>query len=190
MLIDIITVTLIFIFCIIGIRTGFLRGILSFVTIFASIIIAIFLARPIARVLDSWFNLAETAGNWFTGDGNLDTMARNNGLIVLTVFSAIFVFALIRIILWLLRKRIRRLKEDFHTFNRVDQLFGFFFGLFRFIFYTTIVSTFLLVASSLTFLEWLPNWLFEDSTVAYWIYQQCITIMAPLLRLLNPLDGN
>jgi len=155
------------------------------VTIFISILVSIFLARPVASLLDNWFGLADTFSGWFTGEGTIDTMARNNGFMLVVIFVAIFLFISIRLTLWLLRKKIKKLKERLPEFNRVDQILGFFLGLVRFILYAAVISTFLAFAESISFLERIPNWLFEDSTIAYWIYQRCLDLVGPLMRSLN-----
>jgi len=148
-------------------------------------IVALFLARPVANLLDRWFSLAEVFGQLFSGEGVLDSFARDNGFILLLVFVTLVLFVVIRIILWLIKLKVSRMKERCRVFNRVDQICGLFLGIVRFIIYMTMLSTFLLFAESMTFLEWLPEWIFEDSTVFLWIYEQCIRVIAPLLNWLG-----
>ncbi len=62
-IIDIIVLVLLAIFAIVGLFRGFFKSVLGLVTNFASIIIAMFCAKPVGALLNSWFKLGGTIGN-------------------------------------------------------------------------------------------------------------------------------
>lgn len=176
---DIIVSFVILAFCVWGIRTGFINGLLSFVTIFVGIVLSVLIARPLAGLLNRWFGWADSMAGWFS-EGGLDGIARNNGILMLTVFVAIFFFILIMVGVFLLRRFVKRLRQTNRTFNKWDSVAGFFFGFIRFMMLACILSVGILLLDNMG--TGIHNWLFGNSTVAVWIYDRCVNIISPMLR--------
>ena len=162
MLIDILFVLIAIAFLVHGFFKGFLRGILSFVTVFISIIISILLAWPISIWIQNWFDL----------DDRLLT----------TAITAVFIFCLIRLALFFLMRFIKKLKEQSVALNRIDQFLGLALGLFRFLLYSFILVTLLLIASNISLLSGITNWFLDGSHVFAWLYGWMSRLVVPIIR--------
>ncbi|MCL2570272.1 MAG: CvpA family protein [Firmicutes bacterium] len=189
MVVDVIVVVLILTFALVGMYVGFLRGILDFVSTFIIIIISVVIARPFALLLDRWFGIAGPLSSIFQGESALDEMARNNGLLLLTAIIAVVLFIVIKVVIAILRRKIMRWKERFPSLNSIDKTLGFFLGLFKFMVYATIFSGFLFIITSIAAFSGLHDWLLEGSTVVSWLYDVCLNIIGPLLRVLGARVG-
>jgi len=153
MLIDIIVVGLLLFFVVAGYLQGFLRCTLSMVKISISIIVAVLLCRPAAIMLDTLFGYY----SWFDSD------------LVATAVMALAIFIIIRLALMKIRRIVEKFREN-DTVSRVDNIFGALFGLLRFAFVFFIFSLVVLIVSIIPFLDSTVAWLFEGSTIAYWLY--------------------
>jgi len=161
MLVDVIFVLLALGFVVLGFFRGALRGLLGFVTVFISIVLSILLGWPIALLLNRWFGWAD-----------------NIGLVALILIVAIVLFIAIRIAVVLLERFVIRLKQRSRALNRVDMIFGLVLGFARFMIYFFILTWILNIAESLGPLSSVPEWLFEDSTIARWFYEMLSHIIS------------
>ena len=182
MVIDIILISFLIGFAVLGSRRGFLRSLLSLVSITVSILLAVLGARPIARLLDNWWGLADSIGEWFSGGGILDSVARNNGMLVLIIMVAVVLFVGLRISLFFLKRFVKHVMENSKVLGRIDQVLGLFFGIVRFFYYVCLLSLVVMILSSTSALADLPQWLFADSTIAAWLYDRALDVVIPLLR--------
>ena len=182
MVLDIIVCLVAVAFAAWGLRTGFLNGLLSFVSTFVAIVLSVLIARPLAGLFNGWFGWADSMAYWFSGDG-LDGVVRNHGMLLLTVFIGIFFFILIMVGVFFLKRFIQRLRNKSRAFNRIDSIGGIFIGLVRFVLICVVLSSAILIFDSL--FGGVANWIFGGSTVAFWVYQRCIDILWPFLAIIN-----
>ena len=181
MFIDIAVAVIVLLFVAFGTFRGFLRSLLGMIPTVLVIVGSILIARPVARVLDGWFGWAEGLSNLFQGDGAIDTWVREQGgMMMLIIIVAVVLFALLRIVLWLVMRAITRARERSRSFSTIDGIAGFFFGFVKFAVYATMLSAVLFTLTGI--FDGLHDWLFADSYLAVWIYDRCIDVMGPLLR--------
>ena len=166
MVVDIIFCLALVGFVALGAFRGALRTLLSFVTVFLSIVGSILLAWPLALLFNRWFGWAD-----------------RYGLVIVILIIAIVLFILIRIGVFLLERFIIRLKLRSRALNRVDTMFGLLIGFARFLLYFFILTWILNLAGNIRPLASIPEWLFDGSTVANWFY----TWMS---RLINGIGGS
>ena len=182
MLIDILLALVIIFSVLSGIRIGFLRGVVGFLSTFVATLLAVVLARPLAILLDNWFGWGESLGALSTGNDTLDGIANSSGLLVLVIFCGIFLFIAIKLFALLLKGTIRRLKERSRTLNAMDRALGFLFGFFRFAVWALFISGIIFVASGINIFSGVEGFIFNDSTFARWVYDRMIDLVIPILR--------
>lgn len=136
--IDIIFLAIIALFAIIGLWKGLLDSILGLITSFASIFIAIWAAKPVAKFIrklidvDSiFYNLV---GGFFGGSETKSIfgveLTREKLSAFLTVAAcAVLVFILLRIAVWLISKLFDSATASSSTLSGLNRLFGLCFGL-------------------------------------------------------------
>ena len=156
-----------------GTRDGFIRGALSFVSTFVSIIIAIALARPLASLLDSWFGFSEPLSNVFDGSA-LENIAQNSGFLFLTIICGVSLFVLTKVIVYFLKRLSLRITDSSKLLNVVDRALGTIFGLFRFGLWLLFLSGAIFVLSQISLTAGIHTWLFENSSVGLWVYDRMI----------------
>ena len=161
MVVDIIFVILAIAFIAHGAITGALRGLLSFATGILAILLSLLIAYPIALLFSNWL-----------GWNRLLTMA----------VAAVIIYIIIRIIVFFLSRFIKRLKERMPTLNRVDRFFGLFIGFIRFFFYCLSLTFFLVLLSNAGPLARIPEWLFNGSTIASWVFDFMSDWAIPLVN--------
>ena len=146
-----------------GALRGFMKGILSFVTNTAAIIISILASRPIILLINNITN------NTITRDGQL----------ALHIMIAIGIFIFIKLIIMVVKCKITKIKRQNGVVNKIDRVFGLLLGFLKFIVWACITATFIMVLSGI--FSGLHNFLFSSSTVAIWIYDRALDIVRPLL---------
>ncbi len=135
--IDIIFIALIILFAVIGLWKGLLDSILGLITSFASIFIAIWAAKPVAKFIrkivdvDSLFyNLLE---GFYNGSETKSifgvSLTREKLSAFLTVVAcAVLVFILLRLTVWLISKLFDSATASSSTLSGLNRLFGLGFG--------------------------------------------------------------
>ena len=135
--IDIIFIALIIIFAIIGLWKGLLDSILGLITSFASVFIAIWLAKPVAKFIrkivdvDSLFY--KMLGGFYKDSETKSifgvALTREKLSAFLTVVaSAVLVFILLRLTVWLISKLFDSATASSSTLSGLNRLFGLCFG--------------------------------------------------------------
>ena len=185
MIADIVVGLMILVCVLLGWRIGFLRGILGFVSSLVCAVISILLARPLASVLDSWFGWADQLGGLFTGEGALESWASRQGFLFLILICAVAIFIALRLTIFILRKKILRLKEASKAFDRLDKLLGLALGVVKFVLLACVLSTLIAILSSMEMFPGIHESIFEGSVLAAWVYDVSIMIIAPLMLALN-----
>jgi len=180
--IDLVVVIALILFIVFGIKAGLLRGVLSFISTFVALILSVLLARPVAGLLDNWFDLADSLSALFTGSGPLDNIARSNGMLLLIILVGIALFIATKISVFFLKRLAKRLTESNPTINTVDRVLGLGFGIFRFCLWAFSLGTIIFVLSAMNAFSGIEDWIFTDSTLARWIYDRVVDLAIPLLR--------
>jgi len=160
---DIILIGVLVIFALVGLIRGFLRGVLSLFSTLVTLVLAIWLAKPVSGIVDSIFGLTNafagvlqptfldffstndyTVGwiaqliNVIMGAGYMGTsptvetistdFAQNVGNIITIAICAVVLYAIIRVVLWLLGKLFKKITQN-RTIGGIDRIFGIFIGL-------------------------------------------------------------
>ena len=162
MILDILVIATIIIFGVLGYTRGFIKSAMSLIKVSTSVIIAILLCKPFAKLLDNIFGLAKFCAKAFNkepADGNL----------ILIAISALIIFIIIRVILRFINKLATNAKQNVIA-NRADSWFGFVFGIVRFCFVFCIFAAVVYIVTAIPFLDGIHTWLFKDSTIALWLY--------------------
>jgi len=158
--VDIIFVILAIAFAVHGVITGAMRGLLYLTTGIFAIVVSLLIAFPIALLLSNSFG-------W-------------NRLLVMAI-AAVIIYIIIRIIVFVLSRYIKRLKEQRPTLNKIDRGLGLFVGLLKFFFYCLSLTFFLALLANAGPLARIPEWIFNDSTVAAWAYDLMSDWVVPLV---------
>jgi len=172
-------------FIIIGAWRGFMRGILRFVTSTLGLIMSVFIARPIATVLDRWFGFSSSFSRMFTNEGAFYEIVRNTGFFFLVVVVAFTLFASVRIAAWLMSKKIKLITRSSKRIRRADRQLGALLGVFKFIIWVFLTSVLLMMLDSVSFTSSIPNAILGDSTIASWMYDLSLRILSPFMRTLS-----
>ena len=172
-IIDIVVGIALIAFALFGIRTGFMRGVLSFVSTFIAILIAFALARPIANLLDGWFKFSEPLGRVFNGSA-FENIANNNGFLFFVLICGFALFVLTKVAVIFLKRLALKLKDRSKVLNTADRILGLGFGVFRFCLWVLFASGAIFVLSQINVTSGIHDWLFENSSVAVWVYDRMI----------------
>jgi uncharacterized membrane protein required for colicin V production len=116
---DIVIGLIVLICVVVGTKRGFVRSVLLIVATALSLTAAFVLTKPAATFLEEKFGLAAGMEGWLGISGG----------VWLTVLTAVSIFILVRLVLIILDKCFRRIKENIKTINALDRLLGFFFGI-------------------------------------------------------------
>jgi uncharacterized membrane protein required for colicin V production len=151
-----------------GCKRGFLRSALKMVTSLISLVIAFFLAKPVAEgILDKNWNLTEKIAPWIKNNAGWVTrfLGENYGKITLWLMTFIGLFIVIRLVLIIVDRLLSKIKEGMPVVNFLDKTAGFFFGVVMAAVYILGLFWLFDALSSIDFLKDLPKWLqlTEDS---------------------------
>ena len=168
--IDMIVLFVIAVFIIIGVKTGFIRGIIKSTSTYIAVAAAFLLSRPLASILDSNFGFSDSLAGSVTGDGWLNNLGREHGGFMLVAICAVALFVIVKVALLITKNVLSNAAERSPGFNKIDRALGVFFGLFRFSMWAFAIGGVIMLISNFS-----PNVeaaIFQDSTVAQWVYHR------------------
>ena len=148
------------VFC--GYKRGFLSSALKMVTTLVSLVIAFFLAKPVAEgILDKNWNLTEKISPWINDHAGwvMRFLGENYGKITLWLMTFVGLFIVIRLLLIIADRLLAKIKENMPVVNFLDKTAGLFFGIVMAAVYVLGLFWILDALSSINFLENLPKWL-------------------------------
>jgi len=157
-----------------------MAGVVGFVSAILSLVIAFFTAKPLARLLDRWFDLSAHLGGLINGQG-----AFINFLI-----SFVIIYIIVRVIFIIVARYINRIKRDNKTFENIDKSIGIVLGLGKGLLSICTLFISLYFASAIPFIgDMLVNWIFNGSYVGRFIYDLTAKIIVPLFGSLQAFTG-
>ncbi len=123
MIADIVVALFIIICTVVGVKRGFIRSVLQYLSTFIALGVVYLFAGNFAEFLDTNYGLALVMDSWVSS-------VLIPGATMLWLISAAVLFILSRLILLILDKWLITVKENLPMVNTVDRFFGMFFGLF------------------------------------------------------------
>ena len=165
MVLDIVIGVLLLLFVAFGYWKGFMNGVIGFVASAISLVIALFLAKPMANLADSWFNLSKVLG-----DAIMTSLGRPLNILICGVIA----YILVRILFFFLTRMVKRVKEENKAIDVIDKVLGLFLGFAKF---SLMICTLFIV---ITLLQDIPllgkflnpeGWFFKDSHLGKFIYE-------------------
>jgi uncharacterized membrane protein required for colicin V production len=145
-----------------GYKRGFLSSALKMITTLFSLVIAFFLAKPVAEgILDKNWQLTEKISPWINDHAGWVArfLGENHGKITLWLMTFVGLFIVIRLLLIIIDRLLGKIKENMPVVNFLDKTAGFFFGIVMSAVYILGLFWVLDALSSINFLENLPKWL-------------------------------
>jgi uncharacterized membrane protein required for colicin V production len=141
-----------------GAKRGLIRSVLHWASTVISFVAAFFLTKPAAGFLNGQFGWEESLDNWINSSLKFLSGAVS-GKILLTIITAISLFIIIRLVLLILDKWFKHIKDSIKVINTLDRFLGFFFGIA--VAFITIISLYMTVdmLSNIDLLKDLPTWL-------------------------------
>jgi uncharacterized membrane protein required for colicin V production len=116
---DICIGALLLIFIIIGWKRGFMNGILGFISGAVSVLVAIYSCRRLADLLDSTIKFSD----------KMDGVISGKGYALNVLISAVVIWAVCRLVFFVIGRFIKRLKSDSRVIDKIDKFFGIFLGI-------------------------------------------------------------
>jgi len=153
-----------------GWRRGFMRGILGFTASIISLVAAIFTARPLAKLLDRWFNLSE----------HLSSLIKGQGSFLNFLLCIILIYATIYLIFFFVHRAIRKVKEKNKRLDKVDKIAGILLGLAKGTLSICMALLALYLLSSIPFMDKAVDWMLNKSTIGKFMYGITADIVAPI----------
>ncbi|MDR1917691.1 MAG: CvpA family protein [Christensenellaceae bacterium] len=171
-----------------GYKRGFMRSALRLVTTVASLVISFLLAKPVALLLDSNFNLVEKITPWLDEHAGFlsNFFKENQGKVTLFLLTFVGLFIAIRLALIIVDHLLRKLKDSSKAVDFLDKTLGFLFGLVMAAVY--IIGLFFTFDSlaSISVLSDLPKWvqLTEDGGgfFAWRTYEVTVNHILPVIK--------
>ena len=175
MWLDIVLIVIIVVFAIIGIAKGFVDSVLSIFSSLISLVIAYFLAKYVASLLNSWFKLNELfgkmLGSWGVTEEGLAGFSREKIASLITfLVSMLLVWILIKVAIWLLSKLFDSVTANSSAISGLNRALGFLFGAVKGALFVAVALGVISLCSSFG-LEKPENWIKEHTTITAGIYK-------------------
>ena len=156
---------------VIGFFVGFMRGIIGFVSGTVSFIAAIFLANPLAKLLNNWFGMDR-----LLEIGNINGRAINTLICFATIYGLFYLF------FFLINKLIIKIKKDNKHIDRADRIGGIFLGIAKGFLTFCTIATIVYLLSTIPFIdEWVSAAL-KNSVITGFLYNIAKTLVWPLIK--------
>jgi uncharacterized membrane protein required for colicin V production len=171
-----------------GYKRGFMRSALRLVTSLVALVVSFLLAKPVSVLLDNSFNLVEKITPWL--DEHMGFLSNflheNQGKVMLFILTFVALFIIIRLILIIVDRLLRKLKDSSKAVDFLDKTLGLLFGLVMAAVY--IIGLFFAFdsLSSIGVLADLPKWiqLTKDGGgfVAWRVYEITVDNILPVIK--------
>jgi len=168
--IDFIVGFVILVFVILGIKTGFIRGFFGSIATYASLIIAVTSARPLATSLNERYSWAEALSGLIEGGGGMNEVGRGQGMLMLMLVTGLAIFLVVRILIAIVKRFLSNAAQKNKVLGRLDRILGVAFGLFRFMIFASLACGIVFFITRIGLFSGLESFLFTDSVLARWIY--------------------
>ena len=175
MWLDIVLIAIIVVFAIIGIAKGFVDSVLSIFSSLISLVIAYFLAKYVAALLNSWFKLNELfgkmLGSWGVTEEGLAGFSREKIASLITFLaSMLLVWILIKVAIWLLSKLFDSVTANSSAISGLNRALGFLFGAVKGALVVAVALGVVSLCSSFGLAK-PENWIKEHTTITAGIYK-------------------
>ena len=175
MWLDIVLIAIIVVFAIIGIAKGFVDSVLSIFSSLISLVIAYFLAKYVASLLNSWFKLNELfgkmLGSWGVTEEGLAGFSREKIASLITfLVSMLLVWILIKVAIWLLSKLFDSVTANSSAISGLNRALGFLFGAVKGALVVAVALGVVSLCSSFGLAK-PENWIKEHTTITAGIYK-------------------
>jgi len=175
MYLDIIICLFLLLSAFLGWRKGFMRSIVGFVASIISLVIAIFAAKPLAKLFDNWFSLSE----------HLSSVIKGQGSFLNFLICIILIYTIVYLIFFFVHRAIRKAKEKNRTLDKADKIAGIFLGIAKGILSICMTLLTLHLLSAIPFMEDVTNWLLNKSVIGEFFYNLTAKIVTPILSALE-----
>jgi uncharacterized membrane protein required for colicin V production len=162
MWLDIALGILLLVFLIGGFHKGFMCGIIGFVSGTISFAISVFTAKPVAKLMDAWINLAAKCDNIMHGLG------RPLSILV----CGVGVYVLCRLIFFIIGRSIKSFKSEHHRIDKVDKFAGVLLGIFKYAMLLIVAFTVVHLIDIIPLVNKTVDWLFKGSKVGVVVYDK------------------
>ena len=143
---------------------GFVSGLLSFA-------IAVFSARPLANLMDKWFNMSASFSGFLSGNGRFISLLICGGV----------VYLICRLVFWVIAKFIIKIKEGNKVIDKMDKIAGLVLGIAKCIVSVCMMFVTIHLLTSIGFMATFRDWLLNGSYIGSFIYGLVERLIFPLL---------
>jgi uncharacterized membrane protein required for colicin V production len=143
---------------------GLMCGILGFVSGAISFAIAIFSAKPIAKLADNLVHLSKA----------FNKIGHGEGFALSILACGAVVYAVCRILFWVLSRCIKRLKKENRAIDVLDRVGGVALGAAKFVLAITIFFVVIFILSVIPFIADGAEYFFKGSHIGQFIYDTIV----------------
>jgi uncharacterized membrane protein required for colicin V production len=129
MVADVVFLAIVLYNLILGTMRGFMRSTLRMVTSIVSLIAAFFLAKPVAEFINNTWDVADKLEPWINEHIGFLERFNEKGWFALFILTVIGLFIVIRLLLIIVDRLLKKLKESSQAVNFLDKTLGFLFGI-------------------------------------------------------------
>ena len=163
-----------------GWRKGFMRNILGFIASIISLVIAIFASKPLAGLLDKWFNFSE----------HLSKLIKGQGSFLNFLICIIVIYTIVYLIFFFINRAIRKAKEEHKTLDKADKIAGIFLGIAKGFLSICMMLLTLYFLSVIPFMGKVVDWLLNKGVIGKFMYETTAKLIAPIFGALEAFIKN